>query len=74
MKCFAVITTEDQQWSEIPDYGRVRKNNPLVIDDFRMIRIEAKRKERFCDISVPSGMELTFHILGDDEELELRKG
>lgn len=71
MQCYAVITTEDPMTSEIPDYGRVSKRKPLVIDQFKMVRIEAKRKEKFCSIPVPAGMELTLHVLADDEELVL---
>ena len=71
MQCYAVITTEDPQLSEIPDYGRVSKKKPLVIDQFRMVRIEAKRRERFCNIPLPVGMEMTFHVLADDEEFVL---
>lgn len=71
MQCYAVITTENPQLSEIPDFGRVSKKRPLVIDQFRMVRIEAKRKARFCDIPVPFGMEMTFHVLADDEEFAL---
>lgn len=71
MQCYAVITTEDSMASEIPDFGRVSKKKPLVIDQFKMVRIEAKRKEKFCNIPIPAGMEMTFHILADDEEFVL---
>lgn len=71
MQCFAVITTENPQLSEIPDFGRVSKSKPLIVDDYKMIRIEAKRKTKFCDIPIPYGMELTMYVLEDDEAFTL---
>lgn len=71
MQCFAVITTTEPVASEIPDFGRVSIKKPLVIDQYKMVRIEAKRREKFCDIPVPAGMEMTFHVIADDEELQI---
>lgn len=69
MQLFAVITSDKS--GMIPDFGTVRAGKPLVIDEFKMVRIEAKRREKFCNIPLPVGFEMTLHVLEDDQELEL---
>lgn len=69
MQFFAVITSD--LTGTIPDFGRVQHDKPLVIDDFKMVRIEAKRRLPFGLIPLPVGVKCTMHILEDDEELTL---
>lgn len=69
MQFYAVITSD--LTGTIPDFGRVQPGKPLIIDDFKMVRIEAKRKCPFGEIVLPTGVRCTMHVLEDGEELNL---
>jgi len=69
MQFFAVITSD--LTGTIPDFGKVGPDKPLIVDDFKMVRIEAKRRLPFGLIQLPVGVKCTMHILEDDEELDL---
>lgn len=69
MKLMAVIESEVS--GQIPDVGVVSKLRPLVFDEFKMVKIEAKRKCRFGEVRWPTGVTATLVILKDDEELDL---
>jgi len=69
MQLFAVITSD--QVGTIPDFGLVGPKKPLIIDDFKMVRIEAKRRCKFGEIGIPAGVNLVLHVLEDDEELKI---
>lgn len=65
MQLFAVITSDKE--GMIPDYGTVKPDKPIVVDQYKMIRIEAKRKLRFFEIELPVGVSCTLHVLDDDD-------
>jgi len=69
MQLFAVITSD--QTGTIPDFGLVGPNKPLIVDDFKMVRIEAKRRCKFGEIKMPVGVNLVLHVLEDGEDLEI---
>ena len=69
MQLFAVITSD--QTGTIPDFGLVGPNKPLIVDDFKMVRIEAKRRCKFGEIKMPVGVNLVLHLLEDGEDLEI---
>jgi len=70
MQFFAVITSD--LTGTIPDFGKVQPDKPLIIDDFKMVRIEAKRRLAFGDIQLPVGVKCTMYILEDGDELEIK--
>lgn len=69
MKLMAVIESEVS--GQIPDVGVVSRLRPLIIDEFKMVKIEAKRKCKFGEVRWPTGVTVTFVILKDDEDLDL---
>jgi hypothetical protein len=69
MKLMAVIKSEVS--GQIPDVGVVSRLRPMIIDEFKMVKIEAKRRCKFGEVRWPTGVEVTFVILKDDEELDL---
>jgi len=69
MKLMAVITSEISGF--IPDVGTVSRLRPYVIDEFKMVKIEAKRKLKFGEVKMPNGVQVVLHILEDDEKLDL---
>lgn len=70
MQFFAVITSD--LTGTIPDFGKVQPDKPLIIDDFKMVRIEAKRRLPFGLIKLPTGVTCTMYVLEDGEELEIK--
>lgn len=69
MKLMAVITSEVS--GMIPDIGTVSRLRPYVIDEFKMVKIEAKKKCKFGEVQMPQGVNVVLVILEDDEELDL---
>lgn len=69
MKLMAVIESEVS--GQIPDVGVVSRLRPLIIDEFKMVKIEAKRKCKFGEVRWPASVKMIFVILKDDEELDL---
>lgn len=69
MKLMAVLESEVS--GQIPDVGVVSRLRPLVFDEFKMIKIEAKRKCRFGEVRWPTGVKVTLVVLKDDEDLDL---
>ncbi len=69
MKLMAVISSETPGF--IPDVGTIVRNKPLVIDEFKMVKIEAKKRRKFGEVKMPTGVSVLLVILEDDEELDL---
>lgn len=69
MKLMAVITSERS--GVIPNIGMVSRLRPTVIDEFKMVRAEARLKQKFGEIKMPNGVQVMLVVLKDDEELDL---
>lgn len=69
MKLMAVIKSDVT--GMIPDIGHVSRLRPLVIDEFKMVKAEAKRRCKFGEIKMPTGVNVVLVVLEDDEEFDL---
>ncbi len=69
MKLMAVIESEVS--GQIPDVGVVSRLRPLIFDEFKMVKIEAKRRCKFGEVRWPTGVHVTLVIMDDNEELDL---
>lgn len=46
-------------------FGRLSKDEPLIIDEFKMVKIEALMKCRIGEIPMPPGVTFTFLVNTD---------
>lgn len=67
MKLYAELATE-KSGGTVNGFGYVTKDKPVVIDEFRMVMIEAKRGCKFGEVPIPEGMTLTLLVETEDKE------
>lgn len=65
MQLFCELTSE--QPGVVPMFGYIPKQGHLVIDEFQMVRIEAKTKLKFGEVSLPNGVTATMIVHNQEE-------